>query len=211
MAGRIDIGIRHIEPIYLGLAIIAALGLRRIVDFPRFQTASVLAALALVGWMVVSVALHHPDYLTYFNGFAGKHPENFLVDSNYDWGQDLKFLGARLRQLGARQVALGSLDGVVRPLYLESWYGLPTVTMISDYVPAPGWNAVSATWDKSYRFQLTGDHPAQAWYDRVPPTERVGTYFLYYVPDGAQRQSSQQSGSTNATPAPQPMTSPEAH
>jgi len=208
MAGRIDIGIRHIEPIYLALAIIAGLGLQAMLEFPRYPAASAAAGLALVGWMAISVALQDPDYLAYFNAFAGKHPENYLVDSNYDWGQDLKFLAARLHQLGAQQVALGSMDGVGRPLYLQTWYGFPTVTMIDDSVPTPGWNAVSATWDKSYRLQLTG-RPRQAWYDRVPPTDRVGAYFLYYIPEGAQGQSPP--GSPSAPSAAQPGTAPEAH
>jgi hypothetical protein len=36
----------------------------------------------------------YPDYLTYFNGLAGG-PQNghrVLIDSNFDWGQDLKGL-----------------------------------------------------------------------------------------------------------------------
>lgn len=208
MSGRIDIGIRHIEPIYLGFSIISALGLMWLLERPRFQTASALAGLALVAWMAVSVALHHPDYLTYFNAFAGKHPENLLVDSKYDWGQGLKFLSARLRQLGAQQVALGSMDGVVRPAYLQSWYGLPTITVVDENVPSPGWNAVSATWDKSYRLQLLGNHPAQAWYDRVAPTERLGVYSLYYMPEGAGRGSVPQPGSQSPSSAAAPA---EAH
>ncbi|MGA8875702.1 MAG: hypothetical protein WB555_09215 [Candidatus Korobacteraceae bacterium] len=208
MAGRIDIGIRHIEPIYLGLSIIAALGLVWLLELPRFQTASTLAGLALVGWMAVSVALHHPDYLTYFNAFAGKHPENLLVDSNYDWGQGLKFLSARLRQLGAQQVALGSISGVGRPIYLQSWYGLPPVTVVDENVPSPGWTAVSVTWDKSYRLQLSGTHPAQAWYGRIPPTERFGVYSLYYVPEGARSEFLQQPSSQSPSSAVPPA---EAH
>lgn len=210
MAGRIDIGIRHIEPIYLGLSIVAALGLVWLLELPRFHTASTLAGLALVGWMAVSVALHHPDYLTYFNAFAGQHPENLLVDSNYDWGQGLKFLSTRLRQLGAQQVALGSMDGVGRTTYLQAWYGLPPVTVVDDNVPTTGWNAVSATWDKSYRLQLLGHHPAQAWYDRVPPTERLGVYSLYHVSESERRQFLQQSGSQNPS-SQQPAPPAEAH
>ena len=40
----------------------------------------------LVAWMLLSVAIHHPNYLAYFNELAGKNPQNILVDSNYDWG-----------------------------------------------------------------------------------------------------------------------------
>ena len=111
MASRVDLGIRHIGPAYVGLSIIAALGLQKLLQQTHYRLLANALAVALVGWMTISVAFHHPDYLAYFNEFAGKHPERILVDSNYDWGQDLRFLSARLRQLGARQVALISFDG----------------------------------------------------------------------------------------------------
>jgi hypothetical protein len=133
--------------------------------------------------MTLSVGMQHPDYLGYFNGFAGAHPENILVDSNYDWGQDLILLSKRLHQLGVHQVALGSLDGVFRNRYREEWYGLPEIVALDDRIPSPGWTAVSASFDKSYRFRLS-DRPTVPipWYEEVAPTERLGPYFLYYVP-----------------------------
>ncbi len=182
MFGRIDIGIRHIEPIYVGLSILAALGLVQVLRWAHTGINSALTAGVLVLWMVVSVAFYHPDYLAYFNEFAGKHPENILVDSNYDWGQDLKFLAKRLRELGATQVSLASLDGVMRSDYLQAWYGLPTVRMVNDAVPSLGWNVISPSFDKSFRFQLN-DRPtvANPWYDQIAPTERVGPLRLYYI------------------------------
>ena len=47
----------------------------------------------------------HPDYLPYFNALAGSNPERIVVDSDLDWGQDLKRLGRRLKELGAPSVA----------------------------------------------------------------------------------------------------------
>jgi hypothetical protein len=190
MASRIDIGIRHIEPIYVGLSIIAALGLMQLLQVRRWWPASAAAVLGLVTWLAVSVAGQHPDYLAYFNAFAGKHPENVLVDSNYDWGQDLKFLAQHLRQKGVQQIALASLDGAGEPVYLQSWYGLPTVSDVSDSQPSPGWNVISATFDRSYRLQLDGVQVgSKAWYDRVSPTERFGPYFLYYIPEAGKSPS----------------------
>jgi hypothetical protein len=183
MMGRIDIGIRHIAPIYLGLSVMAALGLLQLLESHRFRLLSSLAAVALVLWMIVSVAIQHPDYLAYFNGFAGKHPENVLVDSNYDWGQDLKLLSKRLHQLGAHHVSLGSLDGAIRNRYREEWYGLPKIVLLDDITPSPGWTAVSASFDKSYRFLLPWrPHVLSPWYEQVARTRRLGPYILYYVP-----------------------------
>jgi hypothetical protein len=183
MSGHIDIGIRHIAPAYLGFSIIAALGLLALLESSRFRLLCSSAALALVLWMVVSVGMQHPDYLAYFNAFAGKHPENILVDSNYDWGQDLKFLSRRLHQLHADHVTLGTVDGTTNNRYREEWYGVPHILDLDELTPSPGWTAVGDTFDKACRFDLCGhSHVQRPWYDQIAPTERVGPYSLYYVP-----------------------------
>jgi len=48
-------------------------------------------------WMFISVAIH-PLTPRIFQRIRGpRYPEKIiLVDSNYDWGQDLKFLAKRL-------------------------------------------------------------------------------------------------------------------
>ncbi len=182
MAGRIDIGIRHIEPIYIGLSIIAALGLVQVLRWSHTGILCALTGGVLMLWMTVSVAVHHPDYLAYFNGFAGKHPENVLVDSNYDWGQDLRLLSNRLRVLGVSEFSLVTLDGVMNHAYLQEWYGLPPITNVNDAVPTLGWNVVSPTFAKSVRFMIPDRAKIpRAWYDRIPPTERVGALMLYNI------------------------------
>lgn len=191
MFGRINIGIRHIEPIYIGLSIIAALGLVQLLKWASTGIACTLTGGVLILWMVLSVAIHHPDYLAYFNGFAGKNPENILVDSNYDWGQDLKLLAKRLHQLGVEEFALLSLDGVGRSDYLEAWYGLPTIHDVDDAIPSSGWTVISPTFAKSYRLQLEPlGRPtvAKPWYEQIAPSERVGVLRLYYItPDQRKR------------------------
>ena len=181
MTCRINLGVRHIAPIYLGLSIVGALGLQNLLQEERYRLAGNAVAIALVAWMAISVALHHPDYLAYFNEFAGQHPEDVLADSNYDWGQDLKFLSKRLRQLGAQHIALSSFDGDVTNGHRESWYGLPEIRELDDATPSPGWTAISSSFDKLRR---PNSKIKIAWYDQVAPTERVGTFFLYYVPRG---------------------------
>jgi tetratricopeptide (TPR) repeat protein len=183
MWGRIDIGIRHIEPIYIGLSIIAALGLVQLLQWSRTGATCALTAGVLVVWMTVSVAVHHPDYLAYFNGFAGKNPEKILVDSNYDWGQDLKLLSKRLHKLGVGQISLVTFDGVVDPYHLQAWYGLPLIKEVDDAAPAAGWNVISPTSAESTRFLMgrSKDPRLWPWYLQIPATERVGALMLYNI------------------------------
>src|SRR5205085_12510447 len=103
MTSHVNIGLRHILPIYVGLSILAAVGLASLIE--RAQTArwAGVAAVALVGWLTVTGAMRHPDYLAYFNEFAADHPERILVDSDLDWGQDTIRLARRLKELGATE------------------------------------------------------------------------------------------------------------
>jgi hypothetical protein len=189
MRGRIDIGIRHIEPVWIGLSIVAALGLRRLLQSTRMALAGVVSSVALVSWLVISVAVQHPDYLAYFNGFAGSQPEKVLTDSNYDWGQDLPLLAARLHTLGATKVAIADLDGVVeaypgRYQALHDWYGLPPTQKLDPCTPAIGWNVVSTTVQQSTS-HVAGTPfyrgSSEAWYERIQPTQRMGPLLLYNI------------------------------
>ena len=180
MSGNVNIGVRHILPIYLGLSATAASGLLRIGQ----RTA--VGALVLVLWMAVSGALSHPDYLAYFNELAGGEPEKVLVDSDLDWGQSTKPLARRLKELGATEVNFGVRNG--RSAYLEVWPGLPKIKPIHPAQPAEGWTAVSPTIDKTTQYGLYFRYPnIQPWFDTLRPTERVGAYRLYYVPPGSLR------------------------
>jgi hypothetical protein len=177
MAGNVNIGVRHILPIYLGFSVIAAAGLTRVAQ------ASSLGALVLVLWMAVSGVLSHPDYLAYFNEFVRSEPEKVLVDSDLDWGQSTKQLARRLKELGASEVNFGVKNG--RSEYLEIWPGLPKIKPIHPAIPAEGWTAVSPTIDKTTQYGLYFRYPnVRPWFDNLTPRERVGSYLLYYVPPG---------------------------
>jgi hypothetical protein len=134
-------------------------------------------------WMFASVAVDHPDYIAYFNAFAGKHPDKILVDSNYDWGQDLKLLASHFRKQGVTEFAMSSIDGGRSFPYLQKWYSLPSMTVVDPVTPTPGWNVIRPTIDKSYRARvLHGATAVVPWYDQTSPTERVGSLELFYIP-----------------------------
>ncbi|HUK40587.1 MAG TPA: tetratricopeptide repeat protein, partial [Candidatus Acidoferrales bacterium] len=89
---RMNIGLRHILPIYPFLFVLvggAAVHLWQ--SGNRLKQATVV----LLGlWYLWSSASSYPRYLTFFNELAGG-PQNghrVLLDSNLDWGQELKEL-----------------------------------------------------------------------------------------------------------------------
>jgi hypothetical protein len=114
------------------------------------------------------------------NELAGSDREKILIDSDLDWGQDMKRLARRLREVGAREVAFNPfiID------YLEAKQGFPKINPMSPDAPSPGWNAASITVMKLVRLGLGDELPdLKLWTDGSKPTERLGyTTYLWYFP-----------------------------
>ena len=135
LTAKVQIGYRHVMPVMPFLAALAGLALARLaaLDKRRAWLAAVLAAL-----IPVSALTAHPHYLAYFNQLSGG-PSNgykYFVDSNLDWGQDVKSLAAYLKGRGNPPVVL-SYFGVARP---ES-YGInysPLGTISNVVLPGTG-------------------------------------------------------------------------
>ncbi len=114
MNAKVQIGFRHILPVMPFLAVLSGLG--AVYVWKRKALLVILAPL-LVLWC--SGLVRTGAYsLAYFNELAGGPAGGykFLVDSNLDWGQDVKSLAAWLGQRGNPPVVL-SYFGVARPEY----------------------------------------------------------------------------------------------
>lgn len=183
---RINIGVRHILPVYFGFSLLAAAAVPELLERARTRAWIRVALGVLLVWFAGSSLWCHPDYLAYTNELAGSSPEKVLADSDLDWGQDMKRLSARLRQAGATQV---TFDPTILADF-EGELGFPRVAPSNSAAPSPGWNAVSLSMWKVRRLGLFETHPEiTVWPDRVPPGERVGKgVMLWYFPPRTERQ-----------------------
>ncbi len=110
----LNIGHRHLLPVYPFLFVAAG----RCATLVRGWRPLPAAVLAAAAWYAISVLRVHPHYLAYFNEPAGGPANGYrlLADSNLDWGQDLKGLGAWLRDHGIPRAKL-SYFGTADPEY----------------------------------------------------------------------------------------------
>jgi len=94
LASHLNIGHRHILPVYPPLFIAAGLIAR---PGAGWRWRAPLALLLALGLAVSSFGIR-PTYLAYFNCLAGGPDQGYqhLVDSSLDWGQDLPALSAWL-------------------------------------------------------------------------------------------------------------------
>lgn len=173
---RINIGIRHVLILYPLFALGAAWvvtwawsALRRVHD-RRLAVAGTVVLAALFTWQLSTLWTAYPDYLPYFNE-AVAHPERVLVDSDLDWGQDLRRLEQRAAQLGIARLSIA-----YRGTAVLSREPLPPFVVLPPHTPTTGWVAVS-------QLARTRDPTDYAWLDGYRPIERVGkTIDLYYIP-----------------------------
>ena len=166
LASSINIGIRHILPIYPPLCIAAAYGAIELWKSRRIVV-GILAA-----WLFIEVAIAHPDYLAWFNEAAGRHPERIAVDSNLDWGQDVLRLAHVVRERHIDRIAVlaaGQFD--------YQRMGIPA-DPLQPYIRMKGWIAVGETPLKLVH-QWGGDF---TWLEGHP-YEKVGKGMrLYRIP-----------------------------
>lgn len=114
LESRINVGIRHILPLYPFLIVLVSSITAIQFTSPRFFLAC-FAALAI--WYLVSTLSIFPSYVAYFNEFVGpKRGYQILVDSNLDWGQDLKRLKIYMDKNEVKQLYL-SYFGTADPCY----------------------------------------------------------------------------------------------
>lgn len=169
MRTGINIGVRHVLPLYPLLAIAAAFAV--VTLWQRWR----IGVMLLLAWFFIGTALAHPDYISYFNEAALGHPERIAADSNLDWGQDLQRLADVVRHEH------------IDHLYL-SYFGTPRWKIV---VPAAealpkfgrvhGWIAVS---ENNLIFGWPTDRrDAYDWLRPYEPARRIGKSIrLYQVP-----------------------------
>jgi 4-amino-4-deoxy-L-arabinose transferase-like glycosyltransferase len=173
---RINIGTRHVLVLYpffaVGAAYVTVRTWRALAAWRKRRLAVVPVAvlLALLLWQLSTLWTAYPDYLAYFNE-AVPHPERVLVDSDLDWGQDLRRLELRAAQLRIAHLSLayrGTADLTREPL--------PPFVSLAARQPTTGWVAIS-------ELARTRDPADYAWLDAYRPVERIGKSIdLYYIP-----------------------------
>jgi hypothetical protein len=148
----------------------------------RLRTALVVGTALLLPFSL----RYHPHHLAYFNEWSGGPfgGRQHLLDSNLDWGQDLRGLKRYLDEQRIDDIALAYF-GMIPPSELGIRYHVPQRT------PAPGWYAISAHFlyggphtvcnpDGTYRSADIGEF---SWLRQFQPVAHIGySIDVFHVP-----------------------------
>jgi len=181
----VNIGLRHVLPIYPFMILMAAAGARAMLVRLRFPLVFGVVALAAA----LEAAWAYPDPLTFFNAFAGGPRNGFqwLADSNVDWGQALKPLGAWVKGHGVKRINLayfGTADPKYDGMDVRYLWGTiaPHVAPAEQGPPElPGYVAVSGTILDGVPFDTRMRDFYKPLRDRVPAADIDGSIKVYWV------------------------------
>ena len=171
MASNVNIGVRHVLPVYLLISVPAGLAVVRL-----WKSHKLIVA-ALCFWMVAGSIAAHPDYLADFNLLAMGKPERIVADSDLDWGQDLHRATLMLRQRGVREAWI-AYEGPAQParetgiVYRE----LPENTRVRGWVVA----SLRSLYYVGAKVQASGKPDPYGWLKPLTPTMRAGRSIVIF-------------------------------
>lgn len=178
---RVNYGVRYLLPLFPALYVLCG----RVATLARRSAWVAPTSAALLLWGMLSSWSAHPSYLPYVNEVLGG-PElayQSFVDSNVDWGQDLRRLAAwtRARRIDRVHLAyFGHVDPAI--------YGLAYVPLRAGERP-DGVVAVSASQLQGIGYPSTYEQPGRvipvgrddfAWLRSRPPTAVIGHSIFVY-------------------------------
>lgn len=156
---HINIGLRHILPIYPLLIIFAAKVWAEDGEGSRLPRGRRWGSSVLLGWLAAEAVFIFPQHLAYFNEFVGgpARGHRYLVDSNLDWGQDLIRLRREMERRQIEEVKLSYFGSALPERYGIEYKPLTGVSYSAQAAllppekwqqgcrPTDGWIAISAT------------------------------------------------------------------
>lgn len=177
MRSHIDIGIRHMLPVYpfLFVWVAAVLFVPRGLPWKRLFSRAAVVCLALTA---VESAAAFPRYLAFFNLPSGgrSYGWHYVADSNLDWGQDLKRLRAYVADRGISSVCLGSYV-----ITSDEYLGFPLKPLPASLEQALASGCVvAASITHVVEWPLHGR--SYEWMAYTPPTGSVADSFWIYDP-----------------------------
>lgn len=169
------IGLRYVLPVYPFMFVYLGRVMHLQLRARKLMTGLVFG---ISIWYLVGALKIYPNYLAYFNEYAGGPSNGYkhLVDSNLDWGQDLKLLKRYMDAHGIKEIYLDYF-GSVKPAF----YGICYKNIDENTSTLPkGWYAVSAT--KLQGVYSLAREAAYAELKKKRPVDKIGySIFVYHL------------------------------
>ncbi len=201
--GNLNIGLRHILGLWPFMIMLCGWGFSKICLIPfskeslmredkgndqcfiskKFKIPRIIFGVVLVLWCIIVQIQIWPYYLSYYNEMVGgyKNGYKYSVDSNTDWGQDLKRLAKFVDDNNIEKIKVDYFGGSVPAYYL----GDKQETWRSSFGETTGWLAVSATYYQNSKYYARVNFEKDySWIDKYVPVENIGgSILVFHIPE----------------------------
>ena len=190
---NLNIGVRHLLPAFPFTFVLVSGTISNLLNrlICRGPTSANLAwgfFLILIFWQAISVLSIYPHFLAYANEIAGG-PNNlyiYTVDSNLDWGQDLKRLKKWADLNKIDKIYVDYFGGGDAKYYLGEKFVPWNGTKNSKEFPKGNYLAVSATFLQGGRGEpvpgFNQSYGHYRWLYKYEPIAKIGySIFVYYI------------------------------
>lgn len=198
ITGNLNIGFRHLFPILPFLYLLIA---KTAADFyyrNKEKFGYILRPLAAIFFVLLfSIPLAaYPSYLSYYNMLAGGNKNGYMIatDSNYDWGQDLKYLQKFIEDHNRRCPYLDMASPTQCPIstiHLDYFGGSNPSLYLGDRftnwhaskTPEPGWFAISAVFFQEglYKTKAPGQQGYEWLRDHGSIARAGDSIFIFFI------------------------------
>jgi len=187
LSSNLNIGVRHLLPVFPFTILLVSAMIGNFLKAPYLKLKYLILG-GLLLWQAISVLATYPHFLAYFNEIVGGPDKGYIyvVDSNLDWGQDLKRLKKWLDENNIQKIYLDYFGGGDAEYYLKEkfipWWG----TRNPAELPKGSYLAVSASLLQGGRGKpVPGfDQPSgyYLWLNQYPPVAKIGySIFVYKI------------------------------
>lgn len=191
ITGNLNIGVRHILPVFPFIYILVVLAITRGIKTMGnviYKKTAIVAVLLLLGWYIFSSLSVYPFYLTHFNEIAGG-PANgykYAVDSNLDWGQDLKRLKTWTEENEIEKIYIDYFGGGNPQYYFGEKYQPWKRDWKPEKIERDSYLAISASTLQGGRAEAVRDFDQPTdfykWLDNYQTVAVIGnSIFVYYI------------------------------
>ncbi|OGZ20744.1 MAG: hypothetical protein A2W55_00070 [Candidatus Nealsonbacteria bacterium RIFCSPHIGHO2_02_38_10] len=186
ISGNLNIGIRHLLPIFPFTILLVAGATSQWLKPPLFRLKRIFLSILLI-WQAIGIIAAYPHFISYYNELAGGPANGYIyaVDSNYDWGQDLKRLVAWTEKNNIDKIYVDYFGGADAKYYLKdkflSWWGNKNQYEI----PLNSYLAVSATFLQGGKGEpapgFNGTTGYYRWLGKCEPIRISYSIFVYHI------------------------------
>jgi hypothetical protein len=188
ITSKLNIGVRHLLPIFPFVILLTSAGVSRLLLKEPFLKIKYLLLGILLIWQAVSVLKVYPHFLAYFNEIASGPGGGYrwVVDSNLDWGQDLKRLKNWMDENAIEKIYLDYFGGGNAAYYLkgkfEPWWGKRNPAEL----PEGSYLAVSVSQLQGGTGKARKDYKGETgyyrWLSQYQPIANIGySIFVYKI------------------------------